>query len=794
VNPSRRPWRSALALAFVASTSGLVGAQESDNATRRARARDEWYNETYRVTTREKVRKRGGPWSRQYRKFILDAAARERAKWGARIPANPTPASVPEPEAVVAASGNTWVSLGPTKADYASNGSSTLNATDTGRVRSFVTHPSDPNVLYVAFSGGGVWKTTDGGTSWQSLTESLGSLSMGWLAADPNDVSTLYLGLGDPFDGTGIGLVKSIDGGQTWSAPVFLGDSQVTTQVMVAPSNSQIVLATTDTGLYRSVDGGASFTNVALPTGRPGLVPYAWSIAWTGGNGFALAAEADPFAAAGTTDGQIFTSSDNGASWTRSAGVVAATGVGRITVAAAPSNRSVLYAVASHFGGDLADFFKSTDGGANWTALGATKLRVRYTNKNQTARRPAQLFNTQGWYDQFVVVSPTNPNVVDFGGALHNARTTDGGATWKMTTEWLGRYGLPYVHADSHAAAYDAAGNLYLGTDGGIFKSTDGGATFTDTLNVGIVTHLIYNLGSSKANASAVIGGMQDNGTRIRSGATSTFNQTIGGDGFGCDVNPADARKMLGSVYNTRIQRSTDGGLTFRSACRGIPECGTSAAPFLTKIVSWEGDVQGDVVYTAANEIVYKTTNYARKWAPLGTTGLPAPPYFIRNLGVSKSNPQVAGVVMNGGRVFLTNNGGTSWTAPAALPNNGLSLSYISFDTGDPNVVYVASVAPVSAATHLWKSTNFGASWTAIDGGDFPRGVPVNSIRNDPSNPSVLYAGTHLGVYRSADGGASWERFGSGMPLVEVTDVYVSADSTLVRAATFGRGFWELAP
>ena len=232
------------------------------------------------------------------------------------------------------------------------------------------------------------------------------------------------------------------------------------------------MLATTDTGPL-PLGGRRLDVHERAAADRPARArPYAWSIAWTGGNNFALAAEADPFAAADTTDGQIFTSSDNGATWTRAAGVVAATGVGRITVASAPSNRSVLYAVASHFGGDLADFFKSTDGGANWTALGATRLRVRYTNRNQTARRPAQLFNTQGWYDQFVAISPTNPNVVDFGGALHNARTTDGGATWKMTTEWLGRYGLPYVHADSHAAAYDAVGHLYFGTDGGIFKST----------------------------------------------------------------------------------------------------------------------------------------------------------------------------------------------------------------------------------------------------------------------------------------------------------------------------------
>ena len=715
---------------------------------------------------------------------MMDAAARERAKWGAKIPSNPMPATAAEPQAVVEATGMTWVNLGPTKADYLSNGGRTLDATDTGRVRNFVTHPTDPNILYVAFSGGGVWKTTDGGTSWQPLTESLGSLSTGWLAADPGNANVLYLGLGDPFDGTGIGVVNSTDAGETWSPPVFLGSAQVTTQIMVAPTDGQIVLATTDRGLFRSIDAGASFSPVALPTGVA-AVPYAWSIAWTGGPNFVVTAEAQ--------GGQIFTSTDNGATWTRASGVAAPTGVSRITVAAAPSNRSLLYAVASNPSGDLADFFKSTDGGANWAALGATASRVRYKNANFTAWRPAQLFNTQGWYDQMVVVSPTDPNVVDFGGALHNARTTDGGATWKMTSEWLGRYGLPYVHADSHAAAYDAADSLYFGTDGGIFKSTDGGATFSDSLNVGIVTHLIYNLASSKANPSAVIGGMQDNGTRVRSGSSSVFNQTIGGDGFGCDVNPVQGQWMLGSLYNTRILRSTNGGLTFRSACRGIQECGTEAAPFFTKIVPWEGDPAGNVVYTAANEIVYRSTNYARRWSPLGKAGLPDTAFFIRNLGVAKSNPNVLGVVLNGGRVFLSSDGGASWATTAPLPNHSSSLSYIWFDTADDNVLYVASVAPAPTATHLWKSTDFGASWAAIDGGDFPAGVPVNVVKNDPSNPSLLYAGTHLGVYRSPDRGATWVRFGSGLPLVEVTDLYLSSDSP-VRAATFGRGFWELVP
>jgi photosystem II stability/assembly factor-like uncharacterized protein len=335
------------------------------------------------------------------------------------IPSNLDPAMVVvQPEAAVAATGTTWVSLGPTKADYLSTAGITLNATDTGRVRNFVTHPTDPETLYVAFSGGGVWKTTDGGISWRPLTESIGSLSIGWLTADPNDANVLYLGLGDPFDGTGIGVVKSTNAGQSWSKPVFLGASQVTTQIIVAPSNSNIVLATTDRGLFRSKNKGVTYSPIALPTGRA-EVPYGWSIAWTGGDSFVLAAEADPFAVAGTRDGQIFTSSNNGASWTRVPGVSAPFGVGRITLAVAPSNRKIVYAVGSNFGGQLADFFKSTDGGEHWTALNATDRKVRYTNANQTATYPAQLFNGQGWYDQMAIVHPTNPNVVDFGGALH---------------------------------------------------------------------------------------------------------------------------------------------------------------------------------------------------------------------------------------------------------------------------------------------------------------------------------------------------------------------------------------
>ncbi|MCY1083723.1 WD40/YVTN/BNR-like repeat-containing protein [Archangium lansingense] len=153
----------------------------------------------------------------------------------------------------------------------------------------------------------------------------------------------------------------------------------------------------------------------------------------------------------------------------------------------------------------------------------------------------------------------------------------------------------------------------------------------------------------------------------------------------------------------------------------------------------------------------------------------------------------MVGVVANAGRVFLTNNGGTSWTQASALPNNGLSTSDIEFDPTDPNTVYVTSVAPDGTKAHTWKSTDFGATWTVIENG-LPAGVPVNALTVDPGSNTTLYAATHLGVYRSTDAGASWTRFGTGMPLVNVTDLEILPDSSLVRAATFGRSVWELTP
>lgn len=249
---------------------------------------------------------------------------------------------------------------------------------------------------------------------------------------------------------------------------------------------------------------------------------------------------------------------------------------------------------------------------------------------------------------------------------------------------------------------------------------------------------------------------------------------------------------LLGSAYFTRILKSTDGGKTFRGSSTGIAEANQDGnAPFFTKIIAVPADATGNTVYTFTNEKVYKSTNFGDSWSPIKVNTLSG---TIRNFGVAASDRQSLALVSSDGAVHLSRDGGLSWKrVTGSLPGSQGRLSYISFSPVDPETLYVASVAPNKNATHLWKSTDSGTNWQAIDtAANFPQGVPVNTVVGDPGDSETIYAGTHLGLYKSTDGGENWVRFGFGLPLVSVTDVFISPDSSLLRVGTYGRGIWQL--
>ena len=754
-----------------ATAAAPAAAAEADDANMRRDARRDWY---------------GGDRTPEYRRFLFGAALAEQARRASLKTRSSTASSA-------AGTPVTWRSLGPTGANFEQNGVQ-IKGVDSGRLNGIVVSPVDGKTIYVATSGGGVWKTANGGQSWLPLTDSLPDLFIGAIEMDPVDPNVLYIGLGDFADSAGLGVgafLKSADGGQTWSSPVSLSQQSgavVSTatyikQLLASPYVPGLILAATDIGLFRSVDYGGHWTPVVLP-GAAGSAPEVWSIAWTGGGGFVASVIN---AASYYGPGLVYFSQDSGVSWTPASGLsLSVNSVGRVTLAAAPSNRSIVYALAGDsvtYG--LGDIFRSADGGATWAPL---KVSAQPINPNPDIADIASLFGNQAWYDELLLVSPADPNVFFFGGSFGMAESADGGATYSQISNWLGQDGLPYVHADLQCGVFDSAGNLYIGTDGGLSLSRDQGITWTTGLNNGIVSHLAYSVSSSLANRDAVIGGVQDDGTRLRAGVSSTFNMVLGGDGFGSHMHALDPNRMIASQYYETVSRSEDGGFYWQVTSGSIP----NGDVFYTRIVPGLSDPSGNTIYTLTSQRVYKSTDYALTWSPLGTTGLPAT--ALRNVAAAASDPQVLGVIAASNHAALTSDGGATWHEVGPLPNTQGYLGSISFDPSNAQIVYVTSVGPVATDSHLWKSVDGGASWTALDGtgSGLPAGIPINAVVIDPTNTQRLYAGTYFGLYQSINGGAAWTVAGSGLPMVDVTDIYVAPDASFLRVSTFGRGFWEL--
>ena len=683
------------------------------------------------------------------------------------------------------ARGPKWVSIGPDAAEFDQNGSFTGHEIDSGRARTILPHPTNADIVYFLTSGGGLWRTnnwTSSDISWKVLTDDLPTTGGGSVAfgANPNK---LYLGLGDFVDVINVGgaMTRSNNGGNTWGPVIELGNAVAVRDVKVDTStNRDIVLVATDNGLFRSADEGATYS--AVPTFN-GL--SVWSIVRSSAGWLASACGAGAnglFCGVATT---LYRSTDRGATWApiSNAGNVFSQN-GRTTLGVAVPGDAVVYAYSATLNDTaMRDVYRSTDGGQSWVANGVNSTKVPTNPVTGASTQPnMNLCTGQCWYNQSILVDPRDAtrNTVWIGGTLAAAQTTDGGATWTIKTWWLYSQDpqrLPYAHADHHAAAFKATGtpSIILGTDGGLNVSEDDGVTFSSAKNRGLASHLFYTVAGTAQFPNLVIGGTQDNGTRLRTDNGKTYNQVIGGDGMGAAYSQSNTNTVIGSSQGSgmRANYSNNPPTSIQSttaATAGLSDVGFG---FFTAVVPAPAglDATGRVFFHFSNARVWRTNNGGLSWNLIGSAvGVPSPglpparrfrssPY---NLGVSPTDLNRIAVGAGGGFLDVTTNGGATWTDIDLIT---LVPGYLGFVTNvtwqDNQTLWITAVAQAPGAVRVIKATigSPGDSWAGATFTPMQDGlpdVPVTRVYIDPRDASrqTVYAATHVGVYRTLDGGA----------------------------------------
>jgi photosystem II stability/assembly factor-like uncharacterized protein len=619
-----------------------------------------------------------------------------------------------------------WTSIGPAPVQYLSNFFS-------GRVRAFAVDPTNPSTVYLGAADGGVWKTTDGGQHWVPLTDTQPSLSIGSLALDPNNPSTIYAGTGEPFTGDsfpGVGILKSTDGGQTWTniqGPFVNGHIG---GIAVDPNNSQNVLAAFEGGVERSTDGGNTWTQVFNT--EPNTVVFD---------------PKNPGVAYGSDLSSVFKSTDSGATWTRILSENAADGLSSIAVSG-----STLYAFF-----DDSTLFKSTNAGATWTKIPA----------------PGSPFcQGQCNYNLIVGASPTNPNVV-YVGSINMYHSNDGGVTWGLDSS---------SHSDNHAIAFSPDGStVYVGNDGGAWAAPAGTAANSTipwtNLNNTLATLQFYRgISIAAGNPNLGLGGTQDNETERYNG-TTTWSGVIGGDGFATAINPFNQQIMYGSLQNANLFRSTDGGASF-----------SNIGPFTNgrfdTLLAMDPSAPQHLYTDPGTGFVFQSNDAGTTW-----TSISPQQNFIGNIAVAPADSNTVYAVTNVG-VAVTRNAlaGTGSTWSNFSSPDGLGAEQIVVDPHDPTIAYAARTRLIGP--RLFRITGAGATWTDISG-NLPF-IGVFDIVVDPDQANTLYAGTGIGVFSSTDGGATWNTLVQGLPRAGVESLALDSSTRILRAATHGRSMWDL--
>ncbi len=644
-----------------------------------------------------------------------------------------------------------------------------------GRVNGIGWSKSNPNVVYLATAGGGVWRSADQGANWSYRSAGWQFLHTTGIAVHPTNENIVMVGTGDAYGFFGaqtMGIKRSTNGGSTWST---VGAAQfgnnIVTRIMYHPDNSNIVLACTAgaTGdIWRSTDGGLTWAATNAPAGKWDDIDYG---PLSGSTRQIWAVSGD-----GSAGGRIARSTDGGLNWTI---VADATGTAqtRLDLACSKITYGKVYVIHPNSN----TMYRTTNSGSTWTNL---NLSSSPTFPNALGTNSSYNWS-QDTYDLHVTTQVYGSTEFVWVGLITLAVSTDSGATWYD-------FGRSYqtnsrLHNDQHTfTPHPTVGYVgMIGNDGGVYRSVyiPGVINSLASMNANLYNTQFYHMSVHPTNyANYIMGGTQDNASPASKANMNAWKNLYAGDGAWSDYQPSNPAIHVTSSQRASIWRyTTDGDLTADDI---HPTGGFSSANFIAPLI-YAGS---STLLVGANSTAMRWTG-GNSWASSTGFGSNARTFAV---GISNTARVYAGT--NNGGVWRSDNTGSTWTQiDTTLPNNAIGGIATSW-TNSADVI-VGINRPTGGLFRCSNTTAATPVWTSVmgTGGLALPETPINAVMRDPYQTSIWYVGTDIGLFMTTDSGQTWRNMNAlGLPNVHVNAMAIPANKSYLYVATFGRGIWRI--
>ncbi len=654
------------------------------------------------------------------------------------------------------------------------------------RINVMAVHPTNEAIIYAGFSQGGLWKTTDGGINWKPIFDDQVFLAIGEIVLDPNNPDIVYVGTGDPnisgYPFIGDGIYRSLDAGETWQH-LGLTDQRIISKISIDPSDSNTIYVASmglpferneERGLYKSMDGGQTWNQILFINNETGITDLImdttnpstlYAATWTRirNNQESLLT---------STEAKIYKTTDGGETWDALSGGLPQEKMCRIGLAISEQNTDHLFAIYVDTTYQLHHIYKSIDAGMNWDTL----------NTSSNSGMSDNALGGFGWYFAKIAVNPNDEDDIFLLG-VDLWRSVDGGQSWDLGTPPWWQYD---VHADKHDLVFGPNESIFLGTDGGAYKTTVFGEEWTDIEN--IPTTQFYRVAYNPHLPELYYGGAQDNGTTDGNAETiNDWGRIYGGDGFQTRFNPDNSNIMYAETQRGNIVYSSNGGINFQGGTDGIGEEDRNwDMPY---IISPHNSY---TLYTGTNQVYRTTVAGQPEWESISEDLTDSDTTISRyhNITTIDESPLVEGLLYVGtgdANVHRSDDGGLNWLPIFdSLPNHYVTAIHASPINEDVVFVSHSGYRNNDNTARIHRSDDRGENWYSI-AGDLPD-IAINDVLVLPNyQDSVLFVATDGGVYASINAGEDWDRLGDGMPIVPVYDIEWNEYKNEVFAGTFAR-------